>query len=105
MCRSAWTTSAFNHTAFAGFCFTTTGVLVSVEIGVRSGSVTTCARADGAAPASSATAQNSATIMSLQFFIEGYLQRLQKFYVLRRNFHARLDRFFFHDFIIYAYMQ
>src|SRR5208282_1275582 len=105
VCRSEWITSAFSHTALAGFCFTTTGVLVSVEIGVRTGSVATCARAEGAATASTPAAQNSALAMNLQFFIERYLQRLQKFYVLRGNFHPRLNRFFFHNFIIYAYMQ
>src|ERR1700740_1677699 len=103
--RSEWITSALNHTAFAGFCFTTTGVLVSVEIGVRAGSATTCARADGAPTASTAGAKNNAATICLQFFIEGYLQRLQKFYILRGDLHLRLDRFFFHDFIIYAYVQ
>jgi len=45
-----------------------------VEIGVRTGSVTTCARAEGAPTASTAAAQNNALTMNLKFFIERYLQ-------------------------------
>jgi hypothetical protein len=54
----------------AGFCFTAIGVPESVDIGVRAGSATTCARAEGAATASDAATQNNAIAICLQFFIE-----------------------------------
>src|SRR5271170_7998257 len=73
---------------------------------------TVCARTGAAqTPISAATIVSTGTSKgtrakrSLEFFIEGNLQRLQKFNVLRRNIHARLAGIFFHSFFVDANVQ